>query len=276
MDLPDLRTGGSRDSRACENCGTALAGPYCSECGQPAQSPLTSLGTFVRHVLDDVASFDSRLLRTLRTLILHPGRLTAEYLAGRRIRYTYPVQLYFLGAAAFFLVASFRPFLWIDTATRSVQGALPGITSYRGLADSTLSRIAASGMSLDLFAARFGDAVNGWLPAFLVGSIALFSLVLYAFEHRRERRYLPHAVFTLHWTTFYLLITAGIRLLPDTIVLQQVDILGALVYLALALKLVYRQGWPLTLAKAVGIWLVFLIILVVWVQSAVAIGLLVV
>ncbi len=261
---------------SCENCGARLAGPYCSACGQPARSPLTSVRTFASHVLDDVASLDSRLMRTLGALFFRPGRLSAEYLAGRRIRYTYPVQLYLLAAATFFLVASFRPFLWVDTTHRMVRGALPGMGVGNTLAHRTLQRIAASGLSLDLFAAHFEDAVNAWLPVFLVGSVALFSLVLYAFEFRRERRYLPHAVFTLHWTAFYLFVMAAARLLPATRTLQQLSLFLALVWLTAALRRVYGQGLELSLVKAFVLLIAFLVMLVVWVQSAVAIGMLVV
>ncbi|WP_176491124.1 MULTISPECIES: DUF3667 domain-containing protein [Microbulbifer] len=53
--------------------------------------------------LNTVFALDSRLVRSLVPLYFRPGFLTAEYVAGRRIRYVGPVQLFvFLCITAFF------------------------------------------------------------------------------------------------------------------------------------------------------------------------------
>lgn len=48
---------------------------------------------------DDLLSWDSRLLRTVRALMLRPGHLTREYLAGRRVDHVPPFRLYLLASA---------------------------------------------------------------------------------------------------------------------------------------------------------------------------------
>jgi len=47
---------------------------------------------------------EGALWRTLRALLLHPGRLTSEYLAGRRRRYVLPLRLYLTASFVFFLL----------------------------------------------------------------------------------------------------------------------------------------------------------------------------
>src|SRR4051794_20915748 len=88
---------------ACENCGAALAGPYCHACGQAAESPLVSVRAFVRGIVADVANLDGKAVRTARLLFTRPGALTAEYLGGRRVSYLSPVQTYLAAVAVFFL-----------------------------------------------------------------------------------------------------------------------------------------------------------------------------
>lgn len=112
--IPAPPSGTATAATACENCGTALQGRFCHACGQPAEPPTTSARAFVRQAAADITNLDSRILRTLGLLLGRPGRLTREYLEGRRIRYSKPLQLYLGAAAAFFFVNAYRPFLNFD------------------------------------------------------------------------------------------------------------------------------------------------------------------
>jgi hypothetical protein len=90
----------------CENCGSALAGSYCSVCGQRRESPVHSLWHFATVAAEDLTHADSRLWRTLGALLFRPGKLTWEFLTGRRVRYLPPVRLYLVISLVFFLWAS--------------------------------------------------------------------------------------------------------------------------------------------------------------------------
>lgn len=90
---------------ACLNCGTGLDGPYCHHCGQAARSPLQPAGIVARDLVEEFLDLDNRVLRSLKALLLRPGFLTLEYVAGRRRRWTTPLRLYLLGALVYFVVA---------------------------------------------------------------------------------------------------------------------------------------------------------------------------
>ncbi len=80
--------------KRCLDCGAALEGKFCSECGQRAQLRSLSLTTLTHNVIHDLAHLDSRVWRTLHALLLRPGYLTNEFLAGRRTRFLPPFRLY--------------------------------------------------------------------------------------------------------------------------------------------------------------------------------------
>jgi len=104
---------------------TAVPLVYCGICGQRAEPPVHSLWHFVTVATEDLTHADSRLWRTLAALLFRPGRLTAEFLAGRRARYLPPVRLYLVLSVVFFLWASgthVTPYaLEIHTQTRSAR-----------------------------------------------------------------------------------------------------------------------------------------------------------
>ncbi len=93
----------------CLNCGTPLAGQYCGQCGQRARSRLISLWELVTDAFGDLFELDSRLWRTLIPLVARPGRLTDEYLKGRRARFMPPFRMYLVLSLVFFLVAFTDP-----------------------------------------------------------------------------------------------------------------------------------------------------------------------
>ncbi|HET7757094.1 MAG TPA: DUF3667 domain-containing protein [Steroidobacteraceae bacterium] len=94
--------------RPCDNCGASVPGRYCGACGQRLEPPIHSLWHFLRAAAEDLTHADSRLWRTLVALLLQPGFLTREFLAGRRARYLPPVRLYLVLSVAFFLAAAVR------------------------------------------------------------------------------------------------------------------------------------------------------------------------
>ena len=99
----------------CEDCGTELHGHYCSNCGQVAVDYRRSF----RHVIADVAesflNWDSKFTKTIGLLLVCPGWLTNQFVAGRRTRYLHPLRLYLLISILFFLCLRLAP---VETSIR--------------------------------------------------------------------------------------------------------------------------------------------------------------
>jgi hypothetical protein len=77
----------------CLNCGTALVGPYCSQCGQHAHVHRT-LRAFGHDFLTGVLNFEGKIFRTLPLLAWRPGQLTRRYIDGQRARFVSPLALF--------------------------------------------------------------------------------------------------------------------------------------------------------------------------------------
>lgn len=84
---------GHTHEAACLNCGTALIGTHCHACGQAAHVHKT-LGAFFHDLLHGVFHFEGKIWRTLPMLAWRPGRLTREYIDGRRASYISPIALF--------------------------------------------------------------------------------------------------------------------------------------------------------------------------------------
>lgn len=93
----------------CENCGAELHGHYCAKCGQAAVDYRRSFRHVIADVADSFLNWDSKFVKTIGILLIRPGWLTNQFLAGRRARYLHPLRLYLLVSIAFFLCGRLIP-----------------------------------------------------------------------------------------------------------------------------------------------------------------------
>ena len=88
----------------CRNCGAEATDAYCPRCGQDTDDALPTARAFVHELVLHHLAAEGRIWRTLGALILHPGRLTTEFLAGRKVIYVPPLRLYLTTSVVFFLI----------------------------------------------------------------------------------------------------------------------------------------------------------------------------
>ncbi|MEN8143772.1 MAG: DUF3667 domain-containing protein [Gemmatimonadota bacterium] len=255
----------------CENCSTELSGAFCHKCGQRVESLPGGVLGYLAHLVSGVAGYDSKLLRSLVALVFRPGRLTDQYLRGKRIRYVEPLQLYLLSAAVFFLINAYKPFVHFDVATGSVASSLGPASATGSMPASQVERLTAQGVTIEVFAERFDAWVSAYLPVLLVAMLVLLAVVFWSLNWRSEKPFAVHAVFTLHWSAFFLLIEGVRRVIPLPATWSASNgILGVVIsfiYLAVAMRVLYRRGWPLSIARTLVSLLLFYVLISVWMGS---------
>jgi hypothetical protein len=96
------------ESIQCSNCGADLTGKYCHQCGQSSRSMIKFFGEVVKELLDDLVGYDSRLKHSVIPLFFQPGRITQEYIRGRRFHYVLPFRLYLFTSLFFILTLQFN------------------------------------------------------------------------------------------------------------------------------------------------------------------------
>jgi hypothetical protein len=107
LDAPD--GGKTVEHGACANCGAPLTGSFCAACGQKAHVH-RSLVHVGEEILHGVTHFDGKAWTTLPMLVFRPGKLTRDYIEGKRARYIAPVPLFLLVVFLMFFVFSFVKF----------------------------------------------------------------------------------------------------------------------------------------------------------------------
>ena len=124
-------------SALCLNCGASLSGLFCASCGQRDLPPYPSVRELAVDAVSEFSGWDGRLASTLRALIQRPGKLTHEFLEGRRVRYISPLRLYLMASLVYFLIAAAAPNLRIGSGKVSVGGINVGVTTASNKAPSS-------------------------------------------------------------------------------------------------------------------------------------------
>jgi hypothetical protein len=102
---PAAGEGQGEGEGACLNCGTALVGPHCHQCGQAGHVHRT-LTAFWHDLAHSVLHFDGKMWRTLPLLAWRPGELTRRYVGGQRASFVSPMALFLFSVFLMFAVFS--------------------------------------------------------------------------------------------------------------------------------------------------------------------------
>jgi hypothetical protein len=291
-----------REDKTCLNCGHTVQEYYCSHCGQENIDPHESFAHLVSHYIADYLHFDSKFFRTLGPLLFIPGKLTKEYVAGRRARYVHPFRLYIFITIIFYLVSSLfsrheheyvqvidadstRASVYLTDTLNSARMSLsfPEVRNYKSLEEYkhiqdslpaekkdgrvlryVTTKIIPYGEQPNLFAKKVFDKFSKNLPKLMFVLLPLFALLVMLAYRRQHRFYTEHAIFSVHVHSFFFILLLLLVILHSfmSFDLGLVAAIVSVIYLFFALKRTYGRGKGITFLRLFTIIFLYGIVLV--------------
>ena len=266
----------------CLNCGAALTGRYCANCGQTADVHVPSTRELFHEAIEGITHSDSRLWNSLKLLWFKPGKLTQEFVAGRRAAYLPPFRLYLVLSVIFFLAASFyHPELNLAVFTK--EGKVQVLTTSEASCDNTqFERFVSDAFAQRLrhgckMVVRDHGASLGHVAVSTMPKAMFILLPLIAFLHmlmywRPRHRYAEHLLFFLHVQAFFFSAMTLVVLLGNAadawprvegaVQILSLALFGSLpLYTVVAMKRVFNAGWLRTLLKGFALFIVYGVVL---------------
>jgi hypothetical protein len=249
----------------CPNCGRRFEGTFCSGCGEKRVEPGDySLWRFLGDAVQALTNVEAPFLRSLVTLVARPGRLTADYLAGRRRPYLRPLQLFLFCNLLFFFAQVYTGSNTFTTPLNVHLHHLPYSPFARQVVGEELRTRHRDYTS---YQQRFDRTASDLAKSLVLVMAPMQGLFLQLLYWRSRRHYVEHLVFSLHFYSFFLLMVpalitflgvvarAGARAgldartaLTDNFV-SLLMLVACAAYLLPALRRVYAQNRLLTAAK---------------------------
>ena len=247
----------------CPTCSVEVTTPHCPTCGErPLRRNDLTLRGLVLQLAAELSSVDSRLIRSLRTLIGRPGVLTTAYVQGRRKSFVGPFALFFAVNAVFFVTQSVTN---VNIFSTSLESHLHE-QDWSPLAQSLVaSRLAATHRTIEQLGPLFNQAVVLNAKSLIILMVLAFAALLPVTFRRSGNPVVAHVAFSLHVYAFLLLLFcalscvaaidvliggAGLKSPRVDNVLTAVNLAACATYLYLAIGEFYSARAVLRVAQA--------------------------
>ena len=292
----------------CPNCGYTFeeVNNYCPNCGQENHDLNVPVKHLVAEFFESTLHFDTKVWHTLKYLVLKPGLLTQKFNIGQRASYVAPFRLYVFVSIVFFFVLALRAGRHDATSTEDqAPVTLSELRADDPIVDSLLKANGAAAITPGTMSASDSAVQNIENPTFKMGIskvvtfakggeqskqkllknvsfmmfllMPFFGFILYLFYYKQRRNYVEHLMFSVHFHTFFFLLTIlalGIEFLYSGFDVDTWVFILSLLYLFLALHRVYGSSYLRTFVKLIPISLVYLISLTVLFVGTLAVSVL--
>ncbi|UKT65664.1 DUF3667 domain-containing protein [Pedobacter mucosus] len=142
-----MSAGKYRKEHDCLNCGSQVETHYCSNCGQPNLELKESFWGFISHSIGHYFHFDNKFFSTLTPLLTQPGKVTLDYLAGKRARYINPVSMYIFVSIVYFIIVPKASIKTDQEEGVKIEQSKPVHISSKLITDSVNKELTKQGIS---------------------------------------------------------------------------------------------------------------------------------
>lgn len=265
----------------CPNCEHQLKDTmnYCFNCGQENHIKRVSVNMLLSDFSTTYFSFDSKLLASLKYLLIKPSFLSLEYLNGKIEAYLRPIRMYVFISFVFFLLNSM---LSTNDTFEAVNFTKDGKPVEIELIQKDLKKEKKSHADEDILLGAdtsffeeklkkiFSDnketrlflgVLRSKLPILFFVLIPIFGILLFVFFYKKKYYYVDHLVFALHLQSFVFILLI-VNLIIDSFF--KIDLLALIclvffVYSFIAARRFYSLGKTATFFRLllVGLFHVF-------------------
>jgi hypothetical protein len=246
---------------------------------KPEDANDLSLKEFIKNFTQDAFHVDKRIITTLHTLFIKPGQLTIEYFKNSEKKHIQPLKLYYAINFIFFLLTPLLNTPNFQVFNFNMKSIIGRNHIYQEIIKEQVN---AMDVSAVIYEERFNAHLKYNQPAFVFLIFPLFALLVTMLNFKKERYYLKHLIFSVHFLSFYLLfllliiflyriLAFGLKCfaLSNTIVgiiLFVAIIIGPTIYLAVATRNFYKNNTLQSIIKALILSTGFLVSVGVYVQ----------
>ncbi len=189
--------------RTCRNCGHRFAGTYCNLCGEKVITPDDrSFRSFVKNLVVAFTIVDSKFVQTLWLVIRRPGKVSREYVEGRRVPYLRPLSLFFVLNLLYFL------FPQVQLFSASLRTQLFYTPYGEWIKEAAVTRMVENQMDFSAYELLYDNKSTAIAKILIIVFVLIATLPLPLIYRRKDRFFTDHAALSVEMAAFNLAVNA--------------------------------------------------------------------
>lgn len=184
----------------CLNCGTSVTGTFCQDCGQSARDNTDrSLSRLLAEFFGNIFFLDNRFFLSMWYLVRFPGRMTVEFLEGRRKKFVSPVTLFlFLNLIYFFV----NPLTDYSLSLEDQIYSQPYSVWTKDWVDMKLQK---EGLGEQAYGILYQSTSDNTSKSIMIINIPIIAVFVYMMAFKRRKFYFDSLIFGFHFFTLFML-----------------------------------------------------------------------
>ncbi|NBW37422.1 MAG: DUF3667 domain-containing protein [Cytophagia bacterium] len=187
--------------RTCLTCESKFQGKFCSRCGEKViESYDRSFKHFFDNLLNAFTFIDGKFFNSFRSLLLQPGKMSADIAIGRRQPYMKPVAFFFVGNFIYFF------FPISQTFNSTFYSQLHAMPYSELIAPSVQKYLQATSIDYHVFEEKYNAASTNWAKILLVLIVPITFPILLLVNYAKRLYASDHLIFALEFSSFMIFV----------------------------------------------------------------------
>lgn len=187
--------------RTCLTCESKFQGKFCSRCGEKViESYDRSFKHFFDNLLNAFTFIDGKFFNSFRSLLLQPGKMSADIAIGRRQPYMKPVAFFFVGNFIYFFFPIF------ETFSSTFYAQLYSMPYSKWIEPSVQKYLQAASIDFQVFEDKYNAASTNWAKILLILIVPLTFPFMFLINYAKRLFLSDHLIFTFELASYILFV----------------------------------------------------------------------
>lgn len=263
--------------KICKNCDTEFVGHFCPNCGQSVRELDQPFNVLIIDLLGNMWAFDTRVVKTIKSLLVQPGQMALDYVAGKRARYMPPFRLYIFISFFFFLllnISTSRVLKDDIKISKDSSIVIKGSSDTydkqtdKNISDKDVTKGKEILGNINENKAYYTSRFISFLSWSLFILMPFYSFLLWILFRKKQKHFLAHFIFSINQHAFLFLLF--IILLSVNLIFPNKDIspeswilLLYPIYVVIGARTLYKKSWISTTLRITLAHFIYLLIVTV-------------
>ena len=184
----------------CLNCGATIKGEYCHICSQRIRDNSDrSLSRLFGEFLSNTFFIDNQFFISVWYLLRFPGRMTLEFIGGKRKKFISPVTLFLFVNLIYFFASPLSDY------SISLEDQIHPVQAFsKWTKEWVAHRLNSEGLEFRDYAITYQNMSDSISKVMMIVNIPMIAILVFLMAFRRRRYYYDSLIFAFHFFSLFL------------------------------------------------------------------------